>query len=130
MSKFSNPKELLIPRVRLLINSLPFISEGYSRAKSTLLVKFGRSTEIAAAHIQCISLLPVIQNSHPNRIHDFYENLVISVQALDTMNKLKEINGYVRLTLDKLPRISADLVRLDEDWQEWTFPQLVDALRK
>ena len=130
MSKFSNPKELLIPRVRLLINSLPFISEGYSRAKSTLLVKFGRSTEIAAAHIQRISLLPVIQNSHPNRIHDFYENLVISVQVLDTMNKLKEINGYVRLTLDKLPRISADLVRLDEDWQEWTFPQLVDALRK
>ena len=46
------------------------------------------------------------------------------------MNKLKEINGYVRLTLDKLPGIRADLVRIDEDWQEWTFPQLVDALRK
>ena len=46
------------------------------------------------------------------------------------MNKLKKINGYVRLTLDKLPGIPADLVRIDEDWQKWTFPQLVDALRK
>ena len=33
-----------------------------------------------------------------------------NVQAFETMNKLKEINGYVRLTLDKLPGIRADLV--------------------
>ena len=48
----------------------------------------------------------------------------------DTMKKLKEINGYVRLTLNNLPGIGADLVRIDEDWQEWGFPQLVAALRK
>ena len=53
---------------------------------------------------------------------------MISVQALDTINKLKERNGYVRLTLNELP--GADLVRIGEDWEEWTFPQLVDALRK
>ena len=95
-----------------------------------MLGKFGKSTEITASHIQCITSLPVIRNSHPNRIHDFYEKLVINVQALDTMNKLKKINGYVRLTLDKLPGIPADLVRIDEDWQKWTFFQLVNALRK
>ena len=126
MSKFSYLKELLIPRVRLLIDGLPFTSEGYSRAKSILLGKFGKSTETAAPHIHCIASLPVIQNSHPNRIHDFYEKLVISVQEF----KLKEIKGYVRLTLDKFPGIRTDLVRIDKDWQEWTFPQLVDALRK
>ena len=130
MSKFSHLKELLIPRIRLLIDSLPFKFEGYSKAKSILFGKFGKLTEIAAAHIQCITSLPVIQNSHANRVHDFYEKLMISVQTLDTMNKLKEINEYVRLTLDKLPSIRADLVRIDEDLQEWTFPQLVDALRK
>ena len=43
------------------------------------------------------------------------------------MKMLKEINGYVRLTLEKLPGIRADLVRIDEDWQEWTFPQYVYA---
>ena len=121
VSTYPDLKELLIPRVRFLIDGLPFTSEGYSRAKSILLGKFGKSTEIAAAHIQFITSLPVIQNSHPNRIHDFYEKLEINVQALGTMNKLKEINGYVRLTLDKLPGIRANLVRIDEDWQEWTF---------
>ena len=40
---------------------------------------------------------------------------MISVQTFDTMNKLKEINGYVRLTLDKLPGIRTDLVPVDED---------------
>ena len=55
---------------------------------------------------------------------------MISVQALVTMNKLKKINGYVRLTLDKLPGIRADLVRLDDNWQEWNFAKLVGSLRK
>ena len=50
------------------------------------------------------------------------------MQALETMGKLKEINSYVRLTLDKLQRIKADLVTTDDDWQDWKFPQLVKAL--
>ena len=49
MSKFSYLEKLLIPGVRLLIDSLPFTSEGYSRAKSILLGKFGKSIEIATA---------------------------------------------------------------------------------
>ena len=55
VSKLSNQKELLIPRVRLVIDGLPFTSEGYSRAKSVLLGKSGKSTEIAAAN-KCIIL--------------------------------------------------------------------------
>ena len=46
------------------------------------------------------------------------------------MSKLKDINGYVKITLDRLPGIRADLVRLDDDWQDWEFTQLVEALRK
>ena len=46
---------------------------------------------------------------------------MISAQALETMNKLKEPIDYVRLTLDKLPGIRADVVRLDDNWQEWDF---------
>ena len=118
MHKFSYLKELLLPRVRLLIDDLHFTSEGYSRAKSILLDKFDKSTEIATARIKCITWLSVIQNSHPNRIHGFHEKLVTSVQILDTMNKLKERNRYVRLTLDKLSCIRADLVRINDGWLE------------
>lgn len=46
------------------------------------------------------------------------------------MGKLQEINGYARMTLDKLPTIRVDLVRLDDDWQEWKFGKLIEALRK
>ena len=72
--------------------------------------------------------LSVIQNSHPNRIHGFHEKLVTSVLVLDTMNKLKERNRYVRLTLDKLFCIRADLVRIDGGWldllRKWTTKNL------
>ena len=40
ISKFSYLKELLISRGRLLIDHLPFTSEGYSGAKSIFLGKF------------------------------------------------------------------------------------------
>ena len=46
------------------------------------------------------------------------------------MNKLKEMNAYMRLTLEKLPSIRADLVRLDDNWQEWDFAKQVDSLRR
>ena len=46
------------------------------------------------------------------------------------MGKVKEIGGFVRATLDKLPDIRADLVRPDDDWQEWGFPELIESLRK
>ena len=39
-SKFSYLKELLVPRVRLLIDGLPFASESYQKVKSILLGKF------------------------------------------------------------------------------------------
>ena len=83
-----------------------------------LLAKFGKPSEVAAVHIQCITSLPVVSNSNPNKIHKFYEKLIVSVQALDTMHKLRDIKGYAKLNLDKLPGIRADLVRLDDEWQE------------
>ena len=44
------------------------------------------------------------------------------------MGKLKEINDYVRLTLDKLQGIRADLVRTDDE--DWKFLKLaVDKTR-
>ena len=45
------------------------------------------------------------------------------------MNKSRDIKGYVRLTFDKLPAIRDDLVRLDDEWQGWDFPKLVESLR-
>ena len=129
MSKFNYLKKLLAPKVRLLIDTFSSTSESYSRAIATLKAWFGKPSELTAARIQCITSLSVITSSNPNRIHESYEKVVISIQALKTMNKLKKINGYVGLTLGKLPGIRVYLVRLDDNWQEWDFTTLVDSLR-
>ena len=134
VTKFSYLRELVDGNVQPLINGLPFTTEGYARAKSILSSKYGRSSEVANAHIQEILALPTvylhrnISSQDVKTIHDFYEKLLTHVQALDTMGKLNEIKGYVRMTLDKLPDIRADLVRTSEDWQDWNFEQLLKAL--
>lgn len=74
--------------------------------------------------------LQVIPGTNPARICEFYETIVTNVQTLESMEKEREIRGYVRVTLDKLPGIRADLVRLNDDWQEWGVSQLAEALRK
>ena len=98
----------------MLIDTLLFTSEGYTRARAILKVKFGKPSQVSVAHIQFYLL--VITNSNPNRIHEFYEKLVISEQAFEITNKQKEINGYMKLSFDKLSSITADLVRLDDNW--------------
>ena len=83
--KFNYLKEHLAQKVRLLIDTLPFTSQGYSRAIAILKAKFGKPSEVSATDIQCITSLHVITNSNPNQIHEFYEKLVVSVQDLETM---------------------------------------------
>jgi len=123
-------KELLVPRVRAVIDGLHFNSEGYTRAKNIPMTKYGKLSEVANAHIQFIMGLPVITRTNLTRINEFYEKMVTNIQTLESTGKEKDIRGYVSLTLHKLPGIRADLVRLDDNWQEWGFPQLVEALRK
>ena len=52
------------------------------------------------------------------------------MQSLETLGKLTEISGYVRISVDKLQGIRGDLVRTDDNWREWGFPKFVEALRK
>ena len=129
VTKFAYLKDLLEPKVRAGIDGLPFSSEGYERAKNILRNKYGKTSEIVNAYVQNIMGLPVISGANPARIHQFYEVLSFNVKALETLGKLKEVNGYVRMSINKLPGIRGDLVRTDENWQEWDFPKFVYALQ-
>ena len=129
ISKFSYLKELLAPSVRSLVDGLPFTTEGYERAKNILKQRYGKTSVIVNAHVSNIISLPFINGSNPYKINEFYEKLLQSIQALETLGKIREVNGYTRMTLDKLPGIRSDLVRLDDDWEEWDFPTLTQALQ-
>ena len=130
VTKYSYLKELVDPKIRTEIDGLPFSSEGYERAKNILIRKYGQTSEVVNAYVENIMSLPTTGGTQPARIHDFYEKLLFNVQSLETMGKLREVNGYVRMTMDKLPGIRGDLVRTDDSWREWNFPKLVDELRK
>ena len=115
VTKYSYLKDLVYPKIRKEIDGLPFSSEGYERAKNILQRKYGKPSEVVNAYVENIMSLPTINGSQPNEIHEFYEKLLFNVQSLETMGKLQEVNGYVRLTTDNLPGIG-DLVRTDDSW--------------
>ena len=48
---------------------------------------------------------------------------------MKTIKKLEQVNCYVATTLDKLPAIRGDLVRIDLEWEFWVFIKLADALK-
>ena len=72
----------------------------------------------------------MITGSHPKKIYKFYEKLLFNVQSLEMLGKLKEISGYVRMSIDKLQGIRGHLVRTDDNWREISkirgSPQKVD----
>ena len=70
------------PKVRVLIDGLPFNNEGYERVKNILVTKFGKQNEVVNAHIQSAVNLPTIQNYQPEKILEFYEKLTSHIQAL------------------------------------------------
>ena len=129
VTKFAYLKDLLQPKIRASINGLLFSSEGYERAKSILKNKYGRTSEIIA-YVQNIMALPSVSGSNPAKIDQVYDKLLFNVQALETLGKLQDINGYVRMSLDKLEAIRGDLVLTVDDWQDWDFPKFVTAHRK
>ena len=109
VAKFSYLKELLSDKVRRDVESLPFTSEGYNRAKAILKEKYGKESEVVKAYSKKILDLPVITSNNPKKICEFSEKLTYCVQSLQTLNKLDGVNGLT-LTLDKLPAIRGDLV--------------------
>ena len=130
VTKFAYLKELVKPRVRKGIDSLPFTSEGYERAKNFLQTNYGQTSEIINAYAENIQGLPVISGTHPAKIHDFFETFPYNVQSLETLGKTSDCKALVRGVLNKLPGIKAELVQGKSDWKTWDFTQLINALRE
>ena len=130
VTKFSYLKELVDPKVRSCIDGLPLSTEGYERAKAILETRYGDTSEIVNTYVQNIIYLPTIHGTNVGKINEFCNILLYNVQSLETLGKLKDVNSYVRMCLDKLEGIRGDLVRTDDDWCQWDFVKFVEALRK
>ena len=49
--KFAYFEELVIAKVRAMIEKLPCSAEGYKRAKDMLIQRFGEESEVVNAHV-------------------------------------------------------------------------------
>ena len=63
VTKFSYLNELVDPKVKTAIDSLPFRTEGYQQAKNILESKYGQMREIVHAYVQNIMALPMSTGS-------------------------------------------------------------------
>ena len=99
ITKFTYLRELVTPQVSRMIEALPFTAEGYNRTKSIFKEKFGKDSEIIKAYTKEILELPTLMGTNPKAISDFSEKLTYCVQALQTLNKLKQVNRATLMTL-------------------------------
>ena len=129
VTKFSYLREYLDPKIRGSIEGLPFTSEGYVKAKEYLQKRYGKSSEVVGAYVRNILELPTINERDEAKIHEFYDSLVFNVTSLETLGRLKDIEGATSFTLDKLEVIKGELVQANTEWEDWTFQQFLEALR-
>ena len=47
-----------------------------------LKTKYGKISEVINAHVQALLNLQTISGTNPNRIHEFYENLITHIHML------------------------------------------------
>ena len=74
--------------------------------------------------------LPYTPTGNPKRIHEFFDKLSHSVQSLETLKSLHEVNGMVSLTLKKLPTIEEILSEAILTGKPRIFFKFTEALRQ
>ena len=132
ITKFSHLKELVEPRVRSALDCLPFTEEGYGRALKYLKEKYGHPNEVAGSYVINLLELPCLVERDVAKIHNFYERLLFSVESLETLGKLQSVEGAAfYVIVKKLEVLKAELVtHVSGDWRDWSFKELLEALRK
>ena len=123
-------QELLEPKARVDIDGLPLNTEGYEKAKNIIKDEYGKTREVVNSYVNNILQLPTVTSADQNKVNSFYKTLLFNVQALETLGKIERVNGMTISVLDKLTGIKADLVRGQENWQDWDLPRLAQALKK
>ena len=119
------------PKARVDIDGFPLNTEGYEKAKKKIIKEeYGTTSEVVNAYGNNILQLPTVTNADQNKVNSFYKTLLFNVQSLETLANIERVNGMTISVLDKLTGIKADLVRGQENWQDWDLPRLAEGLRK
>lgn len=64
------------------------------------------------------------------KVQTFYEQLSKNFDALESLGESGMLKGFVLTTLNKLPQVKSDLVRSDDNWEDWGVEYLIKSLQK
>ena len=94
--------------------------------------KYGHPNEVAGTYVINLLELAPITERDATKIHHFYEKLLFNVESFATLEKLKTIQGAAFFVIvKKLKLLKSELMtHVAGDWRDWTFTQLIEALRK
>ena len=112
---FSSP---LARRLETELQNLKPETVGYKTAWDHLKKEYGQTKVVVNAHMdEIINLFPV-KGSKYFRVQEFYEKLSRNCDTLQTLEEGQKLQGFIMTTLNKLPHVKLDLVRVDENWEE------------
>ena len=115
--KFGYLLELVNPKVRGRLSNLKPGSEGYKTAWERLKIEYGHNKLVIVAHMEEIIKLQTVRGRNYDKVCEFYESLCKNYDALQTLGE------------EELPQVKPDLVRIDDDWEDWNMKQLLSALQ-
>ena len=128
--KFGYLFESVGPKVRDRIANLKPGTVGYKTAWERLKKEYGQTKVVVNAHMDEIINLTPVRGSNYSKVQEFYEKLSKNYDALQTLEEGEKLHGFVMATLNKLPQVKPDLVRVDGNWENWSMEDLIDALQK
>ena len=127
--KFAYLLESVVPKVRDRISNLKPSTLGCNMAWDRLKQEYGQTKLVINAHLDEIINLAPVKGSRYEKLQDFYDKLSKNFDALQTLGQGNMLQGFVMTTLNKLPQVKPDLVRVDEKWEDWTMEDLINNLR-
>ena len=128
--KFGYLLEIVSPNVREKISNLKPGTEGYKKAWERLKCEYGQTKVVVNCHIEEIINLSPVKGINYENVQTFYEQLSKNVDALQTLGESEMLKGFVLVTLNKLPQVKPDIVRTDDNWENWAMEDLLGAMQK
>ncbi|XP_068725012.1 uncharacterized protein [Montipora capricornis] len=102
---------------------------GYKVAWERLKTEYGQGKLVVNAHVEEIVNLPIVNGSNYLKVQEFYETVSRNHDALLTMGEADILRGFVMSTLNKLPQVRPDIVRTDDNWENWNMETLIKNLQ-
>ena len=128
--KFGYLLESVGPKVRDRIANLKPGAVGYKTAWEQLKKEYRQTKVVVNAHMDEIINLTPVRGSNYNKVQEFYEKFSKNFDTFQTLEEGENLHRFVMATLNRLPQTKPDLVRVDENWADWSMEDLIDALQK